>query len=64
MSSADLSLKADKQQLGVILVDHGSRRDESNELLLDVVQQFAEADRVWDCEVGQVKGKAVWRHCC
>jgi len=43
MSSADLSLKADKQQLGVILVDHGSRRDESNELLLDVVQQFAEA---------------------
>lgn len=28
--------------LGVILVDHGSRREESNRLLLDVVQQFAE----------------------
>jgi len=34
-------LSADQQQLGVILVDHGSRRDESNELLMDVVQQFA-----------------------
>jgi sirohydrochlorin ferrochelatase len=29
------------QQLGVILVDHGSRRDESNALLLDVVRDFA-----------------------
>ena len=29
--------------LGVILVDHGSRREESNALLLDVVQHFAEA---------------------
>ncbi|HEX3598685.1 MAG TPA: CbiX/SirB N-terminal domain-containing protein [Lacipirellulaceae bacterium] len=29
------------QQLGVILVDHGSRREESNALLLDVVQNFA-----------------------
>jgi sirohydrochlorin ferrochelatase len=30
-------------QIGVIVVDHGSRRDESNELLLEVVRQFAEA---------------------
>lgn len=28
--------------LGVILVDHGSRREESNALLLDVVRQFTE----------------------
>ena len=28
--------------LAVILVDHGSRRDESNEMLLDVVRDFAE----------------------
>jgi sirohydrochlorin ferrochelatase len=28
--------------LGVILVDHGSKRDESNSLLLDVVRQFEE----------------------
>jgi sirohydrochlorin ferrochelatase len=31
---------ADKQ-LGIILVDHGSRRNESNEMLLDVVRDFA-----------------------
>lgn len=29
--------------LGVILVDHGSRRGESNELLLEVVEHFARA---------------------
>lgn len=29
------------RQLGVILVDHGSRREESNALLLDVVHDFA-----------------------
>jgi sirohydrochlorin ferrochelatase len=29
--------------LGVILVDHGSRRDESNAMLLEVVRDFAEA---------------------
>jgi sirohydrochlorin ferrochelatase len=28
-------------RMGLILVDHGSRRDESNELLLDVARQFA-----------------------
>jgi sirohydrochlorin ferrochelatase len=33
-------INADKQ-LGVILVDHGSRRDESNAMLLDVVRDFA-----------------------
>jgi sirohydrochlorin ferrochelatase len=43
MSSADSYLFDDKQRIGVIVVDHGSRRDESNELLLDVVRQFAEA---------------------
>lgn len=35
-------INADKQ-LGVILVDHGSRRDESNAMLLDVVRDFARA---------------------
>jgi sirohydrochlorin ferrochelatase len=29
--------------IGVVLVDHGSRRDESNLLLLDVVKHFADA---------------------
>ncbi len=29
------------KQLGIILVDHGSRREESNLLLLDVVRDFA-----------------------
>lgn len=29
--------------LGIILVGHGSRRDESNAILLDVVRQFVEA---------------------
>jgi sirohydrochlorin ferrochelatase len=30
-------------QIGVVLVDHGSRRDESNAMLLDVVRNFAAA---------------------
>src|SRR4051794_33907764 len=33
----------DDRQLGVVLVDHGSRRDESNAMLLDVVRDFAQA---------------------
>jgi sirohydrochlorin ferrochelatase len=28
--------------VGVVLVDHGSRRDESNEMLLEAVRRFAE----------------------
>jgi sirohydrochlorin ferrochelatase len=32
---------ADWNRIGVILVDHGSRRDESNSLLFHVVKQFA-----------------------
>jgi sirohydrochlorin ferrochelatase len=38
---ADLTV--DRATLGVILVDHGSRRGESNELLVEIVRQFAEA---------------------
>ena len=30
------------QKLGIVIVDHGSRRAESNDLLLEVVQQFQE----------------------
>jgi sirohydrochlorin ferrochelatase len=30
------------EKLGIVLVDHGSRREESNALLVDVVRQFAE----------------------
>jgi sirohydrochlorin ferrochelatase len=41
MNHADSFLFDDKQRIGVVVVDHGSRRDESNELLLDVVRQFA-----------------------
>lgn len=30
------------ESLGLILVDHGSKRDESNRMLLDVVERFAD----------------------
>lgn len=30
----------DPNQLGIIIVDHGSRRDESNRMLLEVVEMF------------------------
>ncbi len=36
-----LELPIDTADLGVILVDHGSRREESNRLLLEVVEHFA-----------------------
>ena len=36
-------LKIDVQELGIMVVDHGSRRDESNLALLDVVKVFQEA---------------------
>ena len=39
--SACKKLGVSFEQLGVIVVDHGSRRKESNAALLDVVQQFA-----------------------
>jgi len=38
-----LDLPVDRANLGVILVDHGSRRGESNELLVEIVRQFAAA---------------------
>lgn len=31
------------EKLAIVIVDHGSRRAESNDLLLEVVQQFREA---------------------
>jgi sirohydrochlorin ferrochelatase len=43
MSSLKLQLPISTDSLGVILVDHGSRREESNQLLLEVVAHFAEA---------------------
>jgi sirohydrochlorin ferrochelatase len=43
MNHADFLLSSDRRDLGVILVDHGSRRDESNALLIEVVQHFAAA---------------------
>ena len=33
----------DRSTVGIVIVDHGSRRDESNRLLLEVVEQFARA---------------------
>jgi sirohydrochlorin ferrochelatase len=39
--NAAAHLLPDQQKIGVIVVDHGSRRGQSNELLLEVVQQFA-----------------------
>jgi sirohydrochlorin ferrochelatase len=41
MASELLQLPFDSASLGVILVDHGSRREESNRLLLEVVANFA-----------------------
>jgi len=36
-------LDASPESVGVIVIDHGSRRDESNRLLLDVVEQLRRA---------------------
>lgn len=38
--------KVERGQLGVIVVDHGSRREESNALLIDVVRSFVNATRM------------------
>ena len=38
--------QVERGQLGVIVVDHGSRRDESNAMLLDVVRSFTDATRM------------------
>jgi sirohydrochlorin ferrochelatase len=42
MNRVDVSTFTEIAHLGTILVDHGSRRDESNEMLLDVARNFAE----------------------
>jgi len=41
MPSRPLEFPIDTNELGVILVDHGSRREESNRLLSAVVHEFA-----------------------
>jgi sirohydrochlorin ferrochelatase len=38
-----LEANIDNKNIGVIVVDHGSRREESNAMLLDVVVDFARA---------------------
>ncbi len=43
MDEASSTSSIEKERLGVILVDHGSRRGESNEMLLDVVRNFQAA---------------------
>ena len=43
MGECELPLRFGDPSVGVILVDHGSRRDESNALLVDVVRSFEEA---------------------
>jgi sirohydrochlorin ferrochelatase len=43
MNDPDFMLSAGRHDLGVIVVDHGSRREESNVLLIEVVQHFAAA---------------------
>src|SRR5262245_1611612 len=43
MPSPAFNQPAQPDIVGVILVDHGSRRDESNSMLLDVVRDFADA---------------------
>jgi sirohydrochlorin ferrochelatase len=46
MGASQNAIELDDPHLGVILVDHGSRREESNAMLLDVVRNFAEATRL------------------
>jgi sirohydrochlorin ferrochelatase len=41
MPAPEFNEPAQRDEIGVILVDHGSRRDESNDMLLDVVRDFA-----------------------
>jgi sirohydrochlorin ferrochelatase len=43
MNPGEYLLSSHRDEIGVIVVDHGSRRGESNALLLDVVKQFAAA---------------------
>jgi sirohydrochlorin ferrochelatase len=43
MASPPSNSLSNLQDVGLIIVDHGSRREESNRLLLDVVLQFVEA---------------------
>jgi sirohydrochlorin ferrochelatase len=43
VNDVGFAMSADEQRIGVILVDHGSRREESNALLADVVGQFSAA---------------------
>jgi len=43
MSAAKHKLPIDTSRLAVILVDHGSRREQSNAMLLEVVREFAAA---------------------
>jgi sirohydrochlorin ferrochelatase len=43
MDQLGIKSRSEHAELGVIVVDHGSRRDESNAMLLDVVRNFAEA---------------------
>src|SRR2546423_14544699 len=40
------TMNDEDQKIGVVLVDHGSRREESNPMLLDVVRGFALATGV------------------
>jgi sirohydrochlorin ferrochelatase len=42
MATRSFQFPADTKNLGIIIVDHGSRRDESNAMLLQVVEQFAQ----------------------
>ena len=43
MAESKEHLLIERSDLAIILVDHGSRRDESNEMLVDVVREFAAA---------------------
>ena len=46
LSQTLLELCGPDQTVGVIIVDHGSRREESNRMLADVVQMFREATQL------------------
>lgn len=51
----DINLPADELPLGVVVVDHGSRREESNVLLADVVALFRQVTRATIVELAHME---------
>ncbi len=55
MDSNRLARRRDAGNLGVVIVDHGSRRAESNALLVDVVAMFRQLTGLGNVEVAHME---------